>query len=99
MAGRGERGDEPRTRRHVWVEGRVQGVWFRGSTRTEARARGVVGWARNLPDGRVEAVFEGPAEAVAALVRFCRQGPPGARVDRLEEIEEPPEGLSGFEVS
>lgn len=85
-------------RRHVWVEGRVQGVWFRGSTRAEARARDVSGWARNLPDGRVEAVFEGTPEAVAALVRFCGEGPPGARVDRLEETSEPPEGLEGFRV-
>ncbi len=96
----GARRSEPelRSRRHVWVEGRVQGVWFRGSTQSQARQRGVAGWARNLPDGRVEAVFEGSAEAVAALVGFCRRGPPGARVDRLEEIEEPPEGLAGFEV-
>ncbi len=85
-------------RRHVWVEGRVQGVWFRGSTREEARARGVAGFARNLPDGRVEAVFEGPPAAVAALVDHCRRGPTGARVDRLEERSEPVEGLQGFRV-
>ena len=80
------------------VHGRVQGVWFRGSTELEARAAGLAGWVRNRPDGTVEAVFEGPEEAVARLVAYCRQGPRSARVDRLEEFEEPPEGLSGFRV-
>jgi len=84
---------------HVWVEGRVQGVWFRGATREQARRHGVAGWARNLADGRVEAVFEGPREAVAALVAFCGQGPPAARVDHVERRDEPPEGLEGFEIA
>lgn len=83
-------------RRRVIVHGRVQGVWFRGSTEDEARAAGVCGWVRNLSDGRVEAVFEGPAEAVDALVAFCRRGPRHARVERVELFEEAPEGLRGF---
>jgi len=85
-------------RRRVVVHGRVQGVWFRGSTEIEARAAGLSGWVRNRPDGTVEAVFEGPPEAVARLVAYCRQGPRSARVDRIEEFEEAPEGLTGFRV-
>jgi acylphosphatase len=76
----------------------VQGVWFRGSTEAEARAAGLAGWVRNRPDGTVEAVFEGTPEAVAALLAFCRRGPRSARVDRVDEFEEPPEGLAGFRV-
>ena len=80
------------------VTGRVQGVFFRGSTVEAARARGVHGWVRNRRDGGVEAVFEGPAEQVEALVDHCRRGPPGARVDRVEVFTEPPETLGGFEI-
>jgi acylphosphatase len=85
-------------RRRVIVKGRVQGVWFRGATQAEARAAGVAGWVRNRPDGSVEAVFEGPPAQVARLLAFCRQGPPSARVDGVEELEEPPEGLVGFSI-
>ena len=85
-------------RQRAIVHGRVQGVWFRGSTEDAARAAGVCGWVRNLPDGCVEAVFEGAPEAVLALVTFCRRGPPQARVERVELFEEPPEGLRGFRV-
>jgi acylphosphatase len=85
-------------RRRVVVHGRVQGVWFRGSTEREAHAAGVAGWVRNRADGTVEAVFEGPPEAVAKLLAFCRHGPRGAWVDRVEECEEAPEGLAGFAV-
>ena len=80
------------------VTGRVQGVYFRGSTHAEARARGVRGWVRNRRDGSVEAVFEGPAAEVEALVDHCRQGPLGARVDAVEVFPEPPETLAGFEI-
>ena len=85
-------------RRRVVVRGRVQGVWFRGSTEAEARAAGVAGWVRNRPDGSVEAVFEGPPEAVERLLAFCRRGPRAARVDTVEEVEEAPEGLTDFRV-
>ena len=85
-------------RRRVIAHGRVQGVFFRDSTRREAQARGVSGWARNAPDGTVEAVFEGPEEAVEALVAFCRAGPGHAQVDRLDVSAEDPEGLQGFSV-
>jgi acylphosphatase len=86
-------------RRRVVVHGRVQGVWFRGTTRERAVAEGVAGWARNRPDGTVEAVFEGPPEAVERLERFVQMGPPGAHVERVDVREEQPEGLSGFDVS
>jgi acylphosphatase len=89
---------ESRIRRRVWVSGRVQGVAFRASARRAAHAAGVAGFARNLADGRVEAVFEGEPAAVAALLTWCREGPSHARVDRVEVREETPEGLSGFEV-
>ena len=85
-------------RRRVVVHGSVQGVFFRDTARERARAHGVAGWVRNRPDGAVEAVFEGSPEAVERLVRFCEIGPPGARVERVEVIEEEPEGLSGFGV-
>jgi acylphosphatase len=89
---------ESRIRRRVWVSGRVQGVAFRASARHQARTAGVAGFARNLADGRVEAVFEGAPEAVAALLAWCREGPSHARVERVEVSEETPEGLAGFEV-
>jgi acylphosphatase len=85
-------------RRRVIVHGRVQGVFFRGATEARAAEAGLAGWVCNRPDGSVEAVFEGDAEAVAALVEFCRAGPRHARVLRLEVFEEPPEGLRGFRV-
>jgi acylphosphatase len=85
-------------RKRVVVHGRVQGVFFRDSTRREAQSRGVAGWVTNRPDGAVEAAFEGDPEAVEALVGFCRRGPRGAEVDRVEEFDEEPEGLTGFQV-
>ena len=87
-----------RVRRRVVVSGQVQGVFFRDSTRREASQRGVAGWVCNRPDGAVEAVFEGSAADVEALVRFCSAGPRGADVQDVSVSEEPVEGLSGFEV-
>lgn len=71
-------------RAHVFVSGRVQGVFFRSEIQHEANRRKVSGWVRNLPDGRVEAVFEGERDDVERLIEFCRRGPPGARVTRVE---------------
>ena len=87
-----------RIRRRVVVHGRVQGVFFRDSTRDEAEGAGVAGWVRNRDDGSVEAVFEGSADAVERLVEWCRSGPRRADVDDVDESDEEPEGLSGFEV-
>lgn len=75
-------------RAHVYVSGRVQGVFFRTETQDEATRQGVDGWVRNLSDGRVEAVFEGEKDRVERLVEFCRRGPPGARVTGVEVIAE-----------
>jgi acylphosphatase len=85
-------------RRRVVVHGRVQGVFFRDTTRRMAADRGVAGWVRNRPDGAVEAVFEGEPEGVEGMVRFAHEGPRGAAVERVEVFEEEPEGLSGFSV-
>lgn len=85
-------------RRRVVVHGLVQGVFFRDTLRRHALQRDVSGWAGNNADGTVEAVFEGDAEDVEALVTISHKGPRGARVDRLEVVDEEPEGISGFEV-
>jgi acylphosphatase len=85
-------------RRRVTVHGRVQGVFFRDSTRERAAAHGVSGWARNMPDGSVEAVLEGEPEAVQRVPRFLQTGPPHANVKRVDVDEEEPEGLCGFSV-
>jgi acylphosphatase len=85
-------------RRRVVVHGRVQGVFFRDCTRRRATANGVAGWVTNRSDGAVEAVLEGPPDAVDGVVRFMQGGPPHAHVDRVEVSEEEPEGSSGFSV-
>ena len=85
-------------RRRVIVHGRVQGVFFRDTTRRHAEQRGVAGWARNNPDGTVEAVFEGEPDAVARLIELTRRGPRDAWVERVDVLEEEPEGLSGFGI-
>jgi acylphosphatase len=87
-----------RTRAHVFVSGRVQGVYFRATTRDRARETGVDGWVRNLEDGRVEAVFEGPPEAVASMVEFCHEGSPAARVEGVAVEYGDPDGVDGFVV-
>ncbi len=81
------------------VTGRVQGVWFRESCRREAVAVGVAGWVRNASDGTVEAVLEGPPAAVERVVRWCRSGPSGARVDAVDVSVESPVGERGFRVA
>jgi acylphosphatase len=88
----------PASRRRVRAHGRVQGVFFRDSVRREAERRAVSGWVRNCADGSVEAVFEGPPEAVRALVEFCRASPGHSSVEALDESAEAPEGISGFSV-
>jgi acylphosphatase len=87
-----------RTRAHVYVSGNVQGVYFRATTRDVAREHGVDGWVRNLDDGRVEAAFEGPREAVEELVEFCHGGSEAAEVDAVDVSYADPEGEDGFRV-
>ena len=81
-----------RVARRFVVSGRVQGVGFRYFTQDTARREGVTGWVRNLPDGGVEALVEGEAEAVTRVERALRTGPRGARVDRVRVDEEDPTG-------
>ena len=71
-------------RARVLVSGRVQGVFFRSETRYEAEKRGIKGWIRNLPDGKVEAVFEGEEKSVREIIEFCKRGPPGAKVTKVD---------------
>ena len=73
---------------HLIIEGRVQGVWFRDSTRREAVSLGVFGWVRNRPDGSVEVVAEGPEDQVEKLTSWCNHGPPAARVSQVHETRE-----------
>ena len=91
-------GSHDDVRRRLEVRGRVQGVFFRDTCRQVAERHGVSGWVRNLPDGRVEAVFEGPPEQVGQLVEWSRQGPRAAVVEDVQVRCEPPEGISGFQV-
>jgi acylphosphatase len=85
-------------RKRVRASGRVQGVFFRDTTRRAALGRGVAGWARNRADGSVEAVFEGEPDDVAAMVELVRAGPGHASVRDLDVTDEDPEGLRGFEI-
>jgi acylphosphatase len=85
-------------RTRVVAHGRVQGVFYRDTCRREASASGVAGWVRNCPDGTVEAVFEGDADAVRRMVEWAREGPSYARVDRLDEYDEEPAGESAFRI-
>ena len=85
-------------RAHVFVSGTVQGVGYRFSTLNQARQIGVSGWVRNLPDGRVEAVFEGTQAQVEAIMRWCRQGSLAANVRDLAVEYETPAGINGFEI-
>ncbi|HET9249007.1 MAG TPA: acylphosphatase [Actinomycetota bacterium] len=83
----------------VVATGRVQGVFFRATCARLARDRGLAGYVRNLPDGAVEAAFEGPDAAVDEMVAWCREGPEVAVVHRLEVAEEDPAGETGFRVT
>jgi len=82
----------PTIRMHVFVEGRVQGVFFRAETKKTAQSFNLTGWVRNLADGRVEAVFEGEERDVERMVAWCRQGPPYAAVTQVQAAAEPATG-------
>ncbi len=86
-------------RAHIWVSGRVQGVFFRANTKDKAGELGVTGWVRNLPDSRVEAIFEGEKEKVEKMVDWTREGPAVAKVERFDLIWENYKGeFDGFSV-
>ena len=96
----GDKAEVAPTRAHVFVSGRVQGVNFRWYTQDKAQELGVTGWVRNLWDGRVEAIFEGPEKAVKNVVRWCHLGPAAARVDKVEVSYETPSGeFKGFKIT
>lgn len=80
---------------HLFISGRVQGVFFRAEAQGEARRLGLTGWVRNLPDGRVEVVAQGPKEKLEKFIEWCRHGPPGAHVAHLEQNWD--EGLQEFQ--
>ncbi len=83
----------------AFISGKVQGVWFRESTKQEAERLGVHGWVRNLDDGRVEAVLAGPDDAVAKLLEWCHHGPDAARVDQVTAAPtDEPDPTLGFQV-
>jgi acylphosphatase len=88
----------PPVRVRVFVSGLVQGVGYRYSTMNQAKYLRLGGWVRNLPDGRVEAVFEGNKQAVEAIIDWCRRGPTGAAVTELVLADEEPEGDRTFEI-
>lgn len=90
---------DPTSRRvRVVIHGHVQGVFFRDTMRRRAEARGVAGWVTNRGDGTVEAALEGRRADIEALLGFCKQGPSGAEVERVDVRDEQPEGLSGFKI-
>jgi len=84
---------------HVWISGKVQGVGYRLSAQSEAVKRGVNGWIKNLPDGRVEAVFEGDKAAVDQMIQWSHQGPTAAVVKDVNVEYETPQGRSEFQVA
>jgi len=87
------------SRIHLFISGRVQGVFFRAHTQEIAQRLGLVGWVRNLDDGRVEVIAEGREAELQKLIDWCWQGPPGARVDDVEIIyEEPTNEFRSFEI-
>ena len=85
-------------RAYVRVRGAVQGVFFRAETRDRARSMGVGGWVRNLPNGAVEAVFEGADDRVESLIEWCKRGPAGARVEAVDVSSEEPRSEGEFRV-
>lgn len=89
---------EQHARRHVVLRGRVQGVFMRDSLRRQALSLGVRGWVRNRSDGTVEAVVEGPPDALQRVLEWCRHGPPLAVVEEVEVTEEAHRGEAGFRV-
>ncbi len=89
-----------KTRAHIYVTGKVQGVFFRQNTKRQAQSREVCGWVSNLPDGRVEAVFEGEEESVKKVVDYCRHGPSFAKVENVEVAYEDYKGeFSNFSIT
>ena len=86
-------------RAHLFISGRVQGVFYRATTLQQARARSLSGWVRNLDDGRVEAMLQGPREQVASMIKWCFRGPVGASVSGIDVTHhDPDDALGEFEI-
>ena len=91
--------ENEKIRAHIFVAGKVQGVFYRGNTRKQAEKSGVTGWVKNMADGRVEAVFEGEKEKVEEMVNWARKGPIWAKIEALDVIWEDFKGeFKGFEI-
>jgi len=86
------------SRAHLFIDGRVQGVYYRAFTRDQASELGLNGWVRNMPDGRVEAVFEGREVLIEQAIIACKRGPAGARVTNVDVTWEPVVGEKGFHI-
>lgn len=86
------------SRIHIFITGFVQGVFYRAETQSKAQYLGLPGWVRNLPDGRVEAVFEGPKDKLNQIIVWCRSGPAAADVKSVEVVWEESEKIKGFEI-
>jgi len=88
-----------KSRVHVIISGRVQGVWFRASTRDKAQQLGLKGWVKNTPEGNVEAIFEGEEKTVNEMLEWCNHGPPLAEVKNLDvKKQKPSNDLDEFHV-
>ena len=84
---------------HVIISGRVQGVWFRASTKQKAEQLGLKGWVRNVPDGKVEAIFEGDENQINEMTKWCHRGPPLSKVTNVEvKKQNPTNGFEGFSI-
>ena len=87
------------SRVNVIISGRVQGVWFRASTKQKADQLGITGWVRNTSDGDVEAVFEGDEKTIQKMLNWCHQGPPYARVENVKITKQSPSnGFGDFSI-
>jgi len=84
---------------HVIISGRVQGVWFRASTKQKAEQLGLKGWVRNAPDGKVEAIFEGDENQINEMIKWCHRGPPLSKVTNVEvKKQNLTNGFEGFSI-
>lgn len=83
---------------HLFIFGQVQGVFFRAYTEEKARELGLAGWVKNLADSRVEMIIEGKEDDLKKMIGWCRQGPPGAKVEKMTAQWGKAEGSKGFEI-
>jgi acylphosphatase len=88
-----------KARAHLWISGRVQGVFFRAHAQNKAQTLNLSGWVRNLPNGQVEVIFEGKKEAVEEMIQWCHHGPPSAQVTKVDiQWETPVNTAQEFDI-